>query len=67
MISGEAGADFDASVGSENLDALASLPRQAFFLMSVEGFSPAEVVSILRVPPVTVTDLISQAGRVIAG
>jgi len=66
VIAGESGADFGASVDSGNLDALTPLPRQAFLLTSVEGFSPAEVVSILSVPPETVTDLISQAGREIA-
>jgi CheY-like chemotaxis protein len=42
------------------------LPRQAFLLSSLEGFSEAEVGTILSVDAQTVRDLVDEAGRELA-
>jgi DNA-directed RNA polymerase specialized sigma24 family protein/CheY-like chemotaxis protein len=51
----------------QRLEAITPLPRQAFLLRSVEGFSLAETASILDIPEDEVEDLVNQAGRDIAG
>jgi DNA-directed RNA polymerase specialized sigma24 family protein len=48
------------------LDQITPLPRQAFLLSAVEGFSPKEVVQILGIDADTLEDLIDSAGREIA-
>ncbi|MGE3529068.1 MAG: response regulator [Methyloceanibacter sp.] len=48
------------------LEALTPLPRQAFLLSAVEGFSPAETAQILNVDIAKVDELIAAAGREIA-
>ena len=45
------------------LDTITPLPRQAFLLTSVEGFSTAEAAKVLDIPAERVTSLLSQAGR----
>jgi CheY-like chemotaxis protein len=60
-------ADFDAADSQErNLSALTPLPRQAFLLRTVEGFSPSEVATILDTSPGEIAELIARAGREIA-
>jgi CheY-like chemotaxis protein len=49
-----------------NLDAITPLPRQAFLLHAVEGFSVVEIAAILDRSRESVGALISQAGREIA-
>ena len=49
-----------------NLSALTPLPRQAFLLCTVEGFSPSEVATILDKSTGEVAALITQAGQEIA-
>lgn len=49
-----------------SLDAITPLPRQAFLLTSVEGFSAPDAAEILKVAPEVLTGLIQQAGREIA-
>jgi len=49
-----------------NLQAIAPLPRQAFLLTSVEGFSREEAGEILSVPAGEVDTLIDQASKDIA-
>ncbi|WP_315924898.1 response regulator [Mesorhizobium sp. SP-1A] len=44
-----------------NLNALAPLPRQAFLLVAVEGFSEAEAAEILDVDEETFSELLSEA------
>jgi CheY-like chemotaxis protein/DNA-directed RNA polymerase specialized sigma24 family protein len=58
--------DGDRSAVEMNLEALTPLPRQAFLLRTVEGFSLDDVVLILGKPPNEVALLIEQAGREIA-
>jgi DNA-directed RNA polymerase specialized sigma24 family protein len=48
------------------LDQITPLPRQAFLLSAVEGFTPQEVVQILGVDADALEDLIDSAGREIA-
>ena len=51
---------------AKRLEALTPLPRQAFLLMAVEDFTPAEVAQILGKSEADVRSLIDQAGREIA-
>ena len=46
---------------SRNLRAISPLPRQAFLLVAVEGFTTDEATSILRVGPEEFSNLIDQA------
>lgn len=54
------------NAAERNLDAITPLPRQAFLLRAVEGFSVAEIAAILDRSPESVSALISQAGQEIA-
>lgn len=49
-----------------NLNALAPLPRQAFLLVAVEGFSEAEAAEVLDVSEEEFTELLSQASNEIS-
>ncbi|MCO4054065.1 MAG: response regulator [Bosea sp.] len=49
-----------------NLDGLTPLPRQAFLLRTVEGFSIEDVALILGRRPIEAMQLVEQAGREIA-
>ena len=51
---------------ARRLEALTPLPRQAFLLMAMEEFTPAEISHILGKSEADVTALIDQAGREIA-
>jgi DNA-directed RNA polymerase specialized sigma24 family protein/CheY-like chemotaxis protein len=48
------------------LESITPLPRQAFLLCAVEGFSPAEAANILNVDGAKLDELIDIAGREIA-
>jgi DNA-directed RNA polymerase specialized sigma24 family protein len=48
------------------LESITPLPRQAFLLCAVEGFSPAEAAKVLDVGPAKLDELIDLAGREIA-
>lgn len=50
--------EFDKSLG-----ALTPLPRQAFLLTSVEGFSSEEAAAILACSPGDIRELVAEAGR----
>lgn len=56
----------DKSVPERRLDAITPLPRQAFLLVSVEGFTTSEAAQILDVPVTQVTELLQIAGAEIA-
>lgn len=57
----------DAKSSSERrLEAITPAPRQAFLLVSVEGFTTAEAAQVLDMPPASVTGLLQQAGSEIA-
>jgi CheY-like chemotaxis protein/DNA-directed RNA polymerase specialized sigma24 family protein len=58
--------DEERSAVEMNLDALTPLPRQAFLLRTVEGFSIDDVALILGMPPSEAALLVEQAGREIA-
>jgi DNA-directed RNA polymerase specialized sigma24 family protein len=55
-----------ATAVDRKLESITPLPRQAFLLCAVEGFSPAEAAQILRVDVAKVDELIDVAGREIA-
>lgn len=55
------------SAAERNLQNITPLPRQAFLLRAVEGFSLSEIAGILDVEELEVTRLIDQAGQEIAG
>lgn len=56
----------DKSLPERRLESIAPLPRQAFLLVSVEGFTTEEAAQILDVTPVHVTELLQIAGAEIA-
>jgi CheY-like chemotaxis protein len=62
--SSEVGSDSDSAGG--NLGSITPLPRQAFLLTSVEGFTPLQAAAVLGLSPHAVTELLTQAGREIA-
>jgi DNA-directed RNA polymerase specialized sigma24 family protein len=64
-LKAEAAAD-PASAVDRKLDSITPLPRQAFLLSAVEGFSMPEVAQILNVDADTLDGLIDSAGREIA-
>lgn len=55
-----------ATAVDRKLESITPLPRQAFLLGSVEGFSVPEIARILDVDEAEVEELIDQAGREIA-
>jgi DNA-directed RNA polymerase specialized sigma24 family protein len=54
------------SVVDRRLAAITPLPRQAFLLTSVEGFSPEAAAEVLEVSERTLGELLDQAGREMA-
>jgi DNA-directed RNA polymerase specialized sigma24 family protein len=61
--------EFPAAAGTpvdRQLESITPLPRQAFLLTSVEGFSPSEAAVILNADAAKVDELIDVAGREIA-
>lgn len=55
-----------ASPADRRLEAITPLPRQAFLLVAVEGFSTGEAASVLGVPAEEFARLLDQAAREIA-
>jgi DNA-directed RNA polymerase specialized sigma24 family protein len=55
-----------ATAIDRRLESITPLPRQAFLLCAVEGFSPAEAARILNVDVAKLDELIDIAGREIA-
>ncbi len=60
------GDDIEKSTSERRLEAITPAPRQAFLLVSVEGFTPSETAQILDVAPAHVTELLQLAGSEIA-
>lgn len=56
-------ADDAASIADRRIEALTPLPRQAFLLTAVEGFSPWDAARILNVSSETFADLLAEASR----
>ena len=54
------------SLAERRLEAITPLPRQAFLLTAVEGFSPDQTAEILGVSKAQVSSLITEAGREVA-
>lgn len=65
-IPADAVAGAERSAAEKNLEALTPVARQAFLLMSVEGFSPGEVANILNKSTQEVAHLVDTIGREIA-
>ena len=55
-----------ATLAERRLEAITPLPRQAFLLTAVEGFTPDQTAEILGVPDRDVSMLITDAGREVA-
>src|SRR4029079_14524659 len=55
--------DSAASPVDRKLESITPLPRQAFLLGSVEGFSVPEIATVLDCDPGDIEELIDQAGR----
>lgn len=51
------------SIAEQRLDAITPLPRQAFLLTAVEGFSSEQAADVLAVSPAKLSELIDIAGR----
>jgi DNA-directed RNA polymerase specialized sigma24 family protein len=66
----EVNATVDQIVGlmaaERNLGQIAAMPRQAFLLVSVEGFSEEDAAAILGVDGQTLQDLVEESGRELA-
>ncbi len=60
------GIDSEPTAVDRKLESITPLPRQAFLLCAVEGFSPAEAAQVLGVDVGRVDELIDLAGREIA-
>lgn len=56
----------DKSITDRRLETITPMPRQAFLLVSVEGFTPAETAQVLDVPSSHVTELLQIAGTEIS-
>ncbi|MGQ0456794.1 MAG: response regulator [Hyphomicrobium sp.] len=56
----------EKSAPERRLEAITPAPRQAFLLVSVEGFTTTEAAQILDVPPAHITELLQLAGAEIA-
>jgi DNA-directed RNA polymerase specialized sigma24 family protein len=56
----------EKSLPERRLESITPLPRQAFLLVSVEGFTTAEAAQILDVTPAHITELLQMAGAEIA-
>lgn len=65
-MSEPATSEADKSTSERRLEAITPAPRQAFLLVSVEGFSPSEAAQILDVTPAHITELLQLAGSEIA-
>lgn len=51
------------SIAEQRIEAITPLPRQAFLLTAVEGFTPEQAADILSVSPGELSGLIDTAGR----
>jgi CheY-like chemotaxis protein len=65
-INGTSGAEPTLQPGEQKLGAIMPLPRQAFLLVSLEGFEEAEAARILDVDITTLRELIEESGRELA-
>lgn len=53
----------DKTGHTPTLDVITPLPRQAFLLTSMEGFSPQDAAEILKMPVTDLQELVTEAGR----
>lgn len=62
----DAGSDTKIRTADSRLEAIAALPRQAFLLVAMEGFTPAEAASVIGVDTAKFARLLDEAAREIA-
>ncbi|MDR3494985.1 MAG: response regulator [Ancalomicrobiaceae bacterium] len=62
-INGERDTPPQGTTAERHIEAITPLPRQAFLLTAVEGFSPEQAADILSVAPTDLSRLIAEAGR----
>ena len=62
-LNGESETGEQASKAERRIEAITPLPRQAFLLTAVEGFTAAQAASVLSVAPAAFSELIDRAGR----
>jgi DNA-directed RNA polymerase specialized sigma24 family protein len=62
----DSGGVIEQDPADRRIEALTPFPRQAFLLVSVEGFTPSEAAEILEISEDEVADLITKAGEEIA-
>jgi DNA-directed RNA polymerase specialized sigma24 family protein len=62
------GVDYDVNLvpAERHLGQITAMPRQAFLLVSVEGFSEEDAAAILDVDQKTLQDLVDESGRELA-
>ncbi len=65
-LNGQAEKSAGTTLAERRLEAITPLPRQAFLLTAVEGFSPEQTAEILGVSRSSLSDLITEAGREVA-
>ena len=65
-VNGTSDRVIDLLPAERNLASIAAMPRQAFLLVSVEGFSEQDAAQILDVTVAALTDLVEDAGREMA-
>jgi DNA-directed RNA polymerase specialized sigma24 family protein/CheY-like chemotaxis protein len=56
----------DLKPAERHIGQISAMPRQAFLLVSVEGFSEQDAATILNIDPQTLQDLIDESGRELA-
>lgn len=62
----DAGGTIDQNPADRRIEAITPLPRQAFLLVALEGFAPAEAADILDISGDELAQLVSKAGEEIA-
>jgi DNA-directed RNA polymerase specialized sigma24 family protein len=62
----DSGGTIDQNPADRRIEALTPLPRQAFLLVAVESFSPAEAAQVLDISESELSDLLTKAGEEIA-
>jgi DNA-directed RNA polymerase specialized sigma24 family protein len=65
-VAADSGGDNSIEAANRNLEAMTPMPRAAFLLHWVEGFTVERIAAVLECPVARVNALIEQAGREIA-
>lgn len=65
-LNGQSEKGLPSTLAERRLEAITPLPRQAFLLTAVEGFSPDQTAEILEISRQELSALITEAGREVA-